>query len=48
MQDFDREVQDMVTANKLSASRVKSVTEAAMANIEVSFLAAGMPVDADD
>jgi len=35
-QAFDNEVKEMVTSNKLSASRVKKVTDAAMDNISVS------------
>lgn len=36
LQAFDSEVKELVSSGKLSSSKIKSVTEAAMANIKVS------------
>lgn len=34
-QSFDAQVKELASSGKLSASKVKSITDAAMANIEV-------------
>lgn len=37
LQAFDKDVKDLVTSGKLSSSKIKAVTDAAMANIAVSL-----------